>query len=271
MTLPGPRLWIFGRPVPAYRCFGLLGLGLSIALAVFLARSADIPVLAVAWVLAAGLAMTVAVLAMRTARGIGVLMWSEQEAGAVLVTVVIGTLLGRPLRLMDIIAPALMVILTAGRVGCLLAGCCHGRPARHGVRYGTGHAAAGFPTALIGVPLVPVQVVESVWAGLLAGTGTLLVLADLPPGATAVAVLGGRAAGRVLLESFRGDAGRDCRGRTTVPQRWAAFTSLLLLTMTAVGVLPVGAWTVSPAAAVVLCLITSPASPTPHVRRLDRC
>jgi phosphatidylglycerol:prolipoprotein diacylglycerol transferase len=70
---------------------------------------------------------------------------------------------GRPggfLRAADALAPALALGQGLGRIGCLLAGCCHGR-----------EAPSGFPLALsfpkggeapAGVPLYPTQLVECV-------------------------------------------------------------------------------------------------------------
>src|SRR5262249_2645134 len=70
-------------------------------------------------------------------------------------------------------APILGVgaFLACGRIGCLLVGCCHGRPARFGVRYRAEHAAAGFTPYYVGVRLFPVQAVESLWVFLLVAVG----------------------------------------------------------------------------------------------------
>ena len=43
-----------------------------------------------------------------------------------------------------------------GRFGCLLVGCCHGRPSRFGLRYSYRHAQTGFPSYLVGVRLFPI-------------------------------------------------------------------------------------------------------------------
>ncbi|MDR0621610.1 MAG: prolipoprotein diacylglyceryl transferase [Deltaproteobacteria bacterium] len=80
-------------------------------------------------------------------------------AGLILVAVL--AILGRVrfLSMSDALAPALALGQAVGRLGCLLAGCCYGRP-----------APLGFPLALtfplgaqapVGLPLYPTQIAES--------------------------------------------------------------------------------------------------------------
>jgi hypothetical protein len=81
---------------------------------------------------------------------------------------------------LDITAIAVLVFLGFGRAGCLIVGCCHGRPTPFGVCYGTRHVAAGFPGQLAGVTLAPVQSLESITAFALAGFGAHLALMGAP-------------------------------------------------------------------------------------------
>jgi hypothetical protein len=117
---------------------------------------------------------------------------------------------------------SLMVFQGFGRLGCFSAGCCHGRPAGWGVRYGARH---GFPPPLVGVPLVPTQLVESAWAFTLAGAGSVLLLRGAPPGAVLAGVCAAFATGRLAIEFLRGDAGRP--GFAGLSE--AQWTSVLLL------------------------------------------
>lgn len=95
-----------------------------------------------------------------------------------------------------------------GRVGCLLAGCCYGRPCRVGVRYGSAHAGMGFPAQLIGVRLFPVQLLESMWILCLAGVASAVVLHSSVPGRALEVYVSGYAAGRFFFEFARGDVER---------------------------------------------------------------
>lgn len=217
MTAPGPDLRIGSRAQPAFRLFALAGLAAGIATALAVDR---VPPAALAVTVAGGMLAALGVLALRVVvTGRGDLVWSEHEAAVLAVAVGVGTVTHHVAPLLDAVALGLAVMLATGRIGCLLAGCCHGRPARRGVRYGPAHAAEGFPAALVGVPLVPVQAVEAVWAATLA-LGGLVLLGAAAPGVTAGVVVAGRAGGRFVLEALRGDEGRG-RGRLTRPRLWA--------------------------------------------------
>jgi hypothetical protein len=103
---------------------------------------------------------------------------------------------------------ALMVLQGFGRLGCLSAGCCHGRPARWGIQYAERHAASGFPPPFVGVPMLPIQAVESVWAFAVAAAGAVMLMHDVPSGEVLMGVTASYALGRLGAEFFRGDADR---------------------------------------------------------------
>lgn len=95
-----------------------------------------------------------------------------------------------------------------GRIGCLLSGCCYGRPSRLGVRYTHTHAEMGFPTQLTGVRLFPIQAVESAWIFSLASGAAWMVLRNAPPGSVFAAYVADYALGRFFFEFARGDNDR---------------------------------------------------------------
>jgi hypothetical protein len=254
MPLPGPDFVVAGRRVPAYRLFGLVGLTLGVAYAAAVGRVVGVEATTVLVATAAGLAASLAVVLLRIATGhAGDLVWSEHEAVVVVATLAVGTLAGDPRPTLDSVTAGLAVMVAAGRIGCLFAGCCHGRPSRVGVRYATAHTAAGFPPGLVGVPVVPTQAIEAGWAVLLALGAAGLAAAHAAPGAVLVLVLGGRAAGRILIEQLRGDA---IRGATS-PRLWAAASAALLTAATAAELLPAGAWTAAPLTALLLAVASA--------------
>jgi hypothetical protein len=216
MRVPGPYLRIAGRRSPAFRVFALAGLATGIVLTVGVAA---VPRHVVALAVVAGFALCLGALALALRVAVtrsGDLVWSEHEAAVVAATLVVGLVAGGPAGLLDAVAVGLLAMLALGRLGHLLAGCCHGRPAGQlpGVRYGRAHAADGFPADLEGVPLVPVQVVEAAWAAALAGAGVVLV-ATMRPGTVFLVLLAGRALGRLVLERFRARRSRFSRRSST--------------------------------------------------------
>jgi phosphatidylglycerol:prolipoprotein diacylglycerol transferase len=99
---------------------------------------------------------------------------------------------------LDVTAPALLVGMAVGRVGCLLGGCCVGRPTRS--RWGVWSS-----NRRVGVRRIPVQLMESAFAGILALLAALAVLAwgTSSDGAVFVAAVAAYTAGRQLLFPLR--------------------------------------------------------------------
>ena len=135
---------------------------------------------------------------------------------------------------LDLVLVALAVPQAVGRLVCLMAGCCHGRPARWGVRYPAAYAARhGFPRHLVNVPLVPTQLIESGWALITFTGGSALLLAGSPPGTALVLALSTYAAQRFALEFLRGDAARPYPARFGGTLSEAQITALVLVTLLA--------------------------------------
>jgi hypothetical protein len=132
--------------------------------------------------------------------------------------------------------------LGCGRIGCLLVGCCHGRPARWGVRYREEHVEAGFPQHYVGVRLFPIQAVESLWAFLIVLIGISMIMSSRPPGTSLAWFVVAYNLGRFCLEFQRGDADRPYYLGFSEAQ-WIAW-SLTVLVMGAAlaGLLPLYSW-----------------------------
>jgi hypothetical protein len=203
------RLWIFRPDWPAFRVCGLTGFCLATALAAGLTHwlRLSLPVLGSLAVLAVcvffGLAMAEKVIA-----GHERLVYYHHEI-AVLSAAALALQASQiaVLPYLDVVALSLGLFLTFGRIGCLLAGCCHGRPHRWGIRYGSAHRVAGFPRHLVGVPVLPVQAIESACVLVVVALGLLLILTRAP-GAALAWYLGAYGIVRFLLELLRGDTAR---------------------------------------------------------------
>jgi hypothetical protein len=124
-------------------------------------------------------------------------------------------------RSMDYAMVGLGVCLAIGRVGCLMVGCCPGRPASRGIVYGVGHVDHGFPAALVGRPLVPVQAAEAAVVAVLTGITAAMILAGARPGAAAALWLATYATARFGLEFGRSEIDHHSAAGLTQAQ-WTA-------------------------------------------------
>jgi len=129
---------------------------------------------------------------------------------------------------LDIFVLGLGVFLACGRIGCLLVGCCHGRPCRWGIIYHEHQAAAGFTPYYVGIPLFPVQALESLFALVVVAFGIRMVLHGSLPGAAFTWYVIAYGFGRFCLEFLRGDPERPYLFGFSEAQ----WTSLILMSLT---------------------------------------
>lgn len=140
---------------------------------------------------------------------------------------------------LDLTIIGVLIFMGFGRIGCLMVGCCYGRPARAGVRYGDHHVSSGFPAQLAGVTLTPVQAFESLTAFAVAALGARLVLTSEPGVALAWCIAAYGAARFFILEPLRGDARPHALGLSHA--QWIAATrAAALLLAVAIGAIPAG-------------------------------
>jgi len=97
---------------------------------------------------------------------------------------------------MNELAPSIIIGHAIGRIGCLMAGCCYGKPSKWGVIYKAGTPANN---AYGAEKLFPVPIAEAVFLMIL----FFIVLARRKKGATIYLI--GYAVIRFLLEFLRGD------------------------------------------------------------------
>jgi hypothetical protein len=217
---------IAGRPIPAFRLCGLVGLACACAVALSLTATRDRSLAVEAVLIAVAVAAFFA-LALLTQRLTGRenLVYYHHEIVVLCCVAAAAALLGAPvLGHLDATALGLGAFLACGRVGCTLAGCCHGRPARRGLRYPEAYADLGPPAYLIGVPLVPVQLLEAAGVAALVAAGAVAVAAGAAPGTGFALYVTGYGVLRFGLETQRGDLRRP-------HLRWvsaAQWTSLLV-------------------------------------------
>ena len=123
----------------------------------------------------------------------------------------------------DLTAPSMALAQGFGRIGCLLAGCCYGRPATSAFA-STFHNSAFAPN---NIALVPTQIISS---GLDFANAFVLLWLDRKKkcdGQIMALYLMFYSAGRFVLEYFRGDLERGSVGALSTSQFISVFTFIL--------------------------------------------
>jgi hypothetical protein len=227
------------RSLVRERPFAACGLtGFTVGSAISLVLAAD-PLGQLAVIAAGALAFLAVVYATEYVTGLPSLTFYHDALAVLAACAVVSAALGQSvLAHLDLTAVGLLVLLSFGRVGCLLVGCCHGRPASHGVVYAERRVA--LPTHLVGRALVPVPLYEAAAAIALAGVAAAITATGGRPGAAFAISFAGYGLIRIVLEEWRGDWRRPQLGFASEPQ----WTSALLVTAIAAGtwaaVLPPG-------------------------------
>ncbi len=194
----------------SYRRWGLIGYFFGAALLLLIAALSGRGVLLGLVVIASCVAsFGVAVKLSFIVFGAERIVFFQQTAAALGLSAAVLALTDRHVRAgLDLAIIGIGAFLIFGRLGCLSAGCCYGRPARRGIRYPAAMAAVGFPRHLVGVALAPIQLAESLLSLLLTGGCVALVLGGAPPGSAVALYLLGYGLVRLGLEMARGDEAR---------------------------------------------------------------
>ena len=142
-----------------------------------------------------------------------------------------------------------------GRIGCLMVGCCHGRPHPWGVCYGEKHVEAGYRNYLQGARLLPVQLFEAIWLLFLTIIAIIFLLNGHIPGEVLAWYVVGYGTGRFFLEFLRADTDRLYFQQFSEAQ-WTTLILICLITfMELSGILPFHLWHAWTAAFLV-CVMT---------------
>jgi hypothetical protein len=202
------RVWRFYWP--AFQVCGCTGLVFAIALgAVLVVKSALSLWIISAITVAAMATFLVLAFATKIITGEEQLIYYHQEIAIMLVSALVARLLHRPvLPYVDVTILGVGTFLAFGRIGCLMVGCCHGRPCAWGIRYTHDHARQGFPPYLVSVRLFPIQALESLFVFAVVIAGTVAVLQGRPAGTAFALYTVGYGSLRFCLEFFRGDSDR---------------------------------------------------------------
>jgi hypothetical protein len=248
-----PSVSLAGRVLSTFQICGVVGFVAAIAVGIGLGAHLG---LSIGWLVAlsAGAALSFLALAIATWASLGVerLVFYRHEILVLAMVAVASSASGRPvLPYLDVATVSLGVFLAIGRIGCAMVGCCHGRPFRFGLRYREDHAAAGFAGWLVGVPLAPVQVIESATVALLTGLAAIWLWRGAPPGAVLARQLVSYALMRFALERMRGDIERPTWLGLSEAQWTAMFVAVGVAAAEWAKVLPRSSWHAAAAAILV--------------------
>lgn len=222
-----PEAHVLRRPTSTFKVCGYTGLVLAILLAMALVIRQGLSPWVMAGLVAAAMATFLALaMATKIVTGEEQLIYYHHEIAVVVVSAALLALAGRPvLPYLDAVLLGIGTFLACGRVGCLMVGCCHGRPHRWGVVYRDEHVKAGFTPYFAGVRLFPIQAVESAWVLVTVVVGTGMVLNGQPPGTAMAWYVIVYDVGRFCFEFARGDPAR----RYFLGFSEGQWTSLLLM------------------------------------------
>lgn len=131
---------------------------------------------------------------------------------------------------LDIFMVGVATLLGFMKTGCLMAGCCHGRPAPWGVMYGQDHIRVGFTDDLAFIRLIPIQGMEALIAFTLALSGGLIIILGLPAGTFTSWYVIIYAVQRLFNEFIRGDDVHLYLAGFSRAQ-WACLVLILLITV----------------------------------------
>jgi hypothetical protein len=254
--LATPSVRVGGRTLVAFQLCGCTGLELAVLLALGLVvYRGHSPWVMGAIIAAAILTFYALAFGAKIVSGEEQLVYYHHEIAVLCSATLTAWALGGPvLAYLDATILGVGAFLACGRVGCLMAGCCHGRPHAWGVRYRHEHAAIGLPRYLVGVRLFPIQAVESLWVALTVIVGAAMALGGAPYGAALAWYLVVYDLGRYLFEFVRGDADRRYLAGFSEAQ-WLALALTWLVALAGLaGLLPYQGWHL--AAALGLSLLT---------------
>jgi prolipoprotein diacylglyceryltransferase len=146
------------------------------------------------------------------------------------------------LKYLDITIMGIGVFLVFGRIGCFSVGCCHGRIGKHGVIYTDAHVTEGFHKYFAGIPIFPIQLVESCCVLVTVLIGTYTILKGYLPGTALLLYTVIYGAVRFVLEYYRGDTERPYWLGFSEAQ-WTTFGIFVVsVILSLLGLLPYYAW-----------------------------
>lgn len=255
--LARPTFVISSKRKSFYNLFGISGMLSAgiLALGLTYARGLSIPITSSLLLLALLLSVAHVILTIKLT-GSDRLVFLRYFLSIMAVSALFLRLLDQPvIPYLEVLALGLGAMQCLGRIGCFMAGCCHGRPHRLGVAYQQRQRSAGFSKYLVGVRLIPVQLIESAWIGFSVLAGLIHAWIDSVPGVGLGTYLVLFSAGRFFLERLRGDRLRTYRAGLSEAQWLSALIIALTVLTEGIGIVPLQHWHIFVLGAVVMSIL----------------
>lgn len=165
---------------------------------------------------------------------------------------------------LDVVSIGLVVFLAWGRIGCSMAGCCHGHPSSIGLVYDGACARDGFPEHLVGIRLFPVPLLESLALLGIALAGAIL-LGTAREGTALAWVLVAYSVVRFGLEGLRADPRPHLFGLSQA--RWMSLVELAAAVLLVDRAVPIGPERIAAAVSLLILAIVGVTIAARHRRR----
>jgi Prolipoprotein diacylglyceryl transferase len=265
-ALARTRLAIAGRSLPSFQVCGYTGVLAAFALTMTLVVKTGLSPLVMGLIILSAMATFLAlVMATKIITGEEQIIYYHHEIAVMLVTALVVKALHKPVfPYLDLTILGIGAFLACGRVGCLMVGCCHGRPFRWGIRYRQEHAQEGFAPYLVGITLFPVQALEALWVLFIVVGGAVMIWRGQAPGSALALYTVGYGAARFSFEFIRGDTDRPYTWRFSQGQWLSLWLMSTLLWAEWTGRMPLHSWH----AATLVGLVAMMVAATVH-RKLD--
>jgi hypothetical protein len=255
--LARPQLSILYRNSSSYQVCGYTGLALAVLQGMILAAYEGLSL----WVLTGVVGVAVLtffglVMSTKIITGEEQIIYYHHEIAIMILAAVFLWIINQPLLpYLDLLILGIGTFLFCGRVGCLMVGCCHGKPHKWGVCYRKEHADAGFTNYYVGVRLFPIQAVESIWVFGIVVVGIMFILKGRPPGEALAWYVINYDIGRFIFEFARGDPERPYHWGFSEGQWISLILMIAVVWAESLGTLPFHMWHIFATAGMVLTMI----------------
>lgn len=259
MITPPLKIKIINTSIHSFHFFGAIGFFLGLFLGVALAYATVLSMWTVVLcsLVGAGVLFGMTYL-YKVLTGREDLVYYQHEIAILVCCLITLSLLNQPiLSYLDITIMGIGVFLVFGRIGCFSVGCCHGRIGKVGVKYTDAHVAEGFHRHFAGVPIFPIQLIESGCVLVTVFIGTYIILKDYLPGTALLFYTIFYGAVRFVLEFYRGDTDRPYWFGFSEAQ-WTTFGIFVIsLVLSFYGLLPHYLWHLWALPLLVLVMVTT--------------